>query len=454
MNPVIRGVRSALRTPLRSGAMVIMLAISIGLIVAMLVARTSVEAKITEVKQSAATTISIRPAGVMGGFGGGNPLTAEQATKVTDTPHIASTSASLTDQLSQDDTTLTPSFELGQIGQRMQRFEARGGEAMVIQGEGALGGNSEPPKPRTTVTGTDNPDSVAGNGGELKITSGKAFNENSDQLIALLGKNLAEKNSLKVGSTFTAYGKTFTVQGIYETGSMFQDNGLVIPLKTLQDATDQAGAVTSLTATVDSAENVSNTVAALKTSLGDKADITSDAERAAESVSSLASISSLATSGVIGATIAAAVIVLLTMTLVVRERRREIGVIKAIGGSQWKVVSQFASEALTLTIIGGVIGLAMGIAASGSITQSLVQNQDTPQSGPQLNSQNRSGAPVRMMGGPLGSINQGVRDVSNTITPDVFAAATGCILLIAMIGSIIPAWLIARIRPAEVLRTE
>src|SRR3990167_10097999 len=103
MNPVIRGVRSALRTPLRSGAMVIMLAISIGLIVAMLVARTSVEAKITEIKQSAATTITIRPAGVMGGFGGGDPLTAEQAKKVTDTPHIASTSATLTDQLSQDD---------------------------------------------------------------------------------------------------------------------------------------------------------------------------------------------------------------------------------------------------------------------------------------------------------------------------------------------------------------
>ena len=205
---------------------------------------------------------------------------------------------------------------------------------------------------------------------------------------------------------------------------------------------------------MDSAENVSSAVTALKAALGDKADITSDAERAAESVSSLASISSLATSGVIGATIAAAVIVLLTMTLVVRERRREIGVIKAIGGSQWKVVSQFASEALTLTIIGGIIGLAMGIAASGSITQLLVQNQESPQSGPQLNSQNRGGAPVRMMGGPLGSINQGVRDVTNTITPEVFAAATGCILLIAMIGSIIPAWLIARIRPAEVLRTE
>lgn len=453
MNPVIRGVRNALRTPLRSGAMIVMLAISIGLIVAMLVARTSVEAKITEVKQSAATTITIRPAGVMGGFGGGDPLTAEQVKKVTDTEHVASTIATLTDQLSQDDTSLTPSFELGQIGQRMQRFEGHSGGTMFIQGEGASP-SSEPPKPRTTVTGTTNPNSVAGNGGELKLTSGKTFTTEDKGLVALLGKNLAEKNSLKVGDSFTAYGKTFTVQGIYETGNMFQDNGLIVPLSVLQDATSQPGVVTSLTAAIDSSDNVSSAVEALKTALGDKADITSDAERAAESVASLASISSLSASGVIGATVAAAVIVLLTMTLVVRERRREIGVIKAIGGSQWKVVSQFASEALTLTIIGGIIGLAIGIAASGSITQSLVENQQaTPPSGPRLENHG-SGGPVRMMAGPVGSINQGVRDVTSTITPDVFAIATACILLIAMIGSIVPAWLIARIRPAEVLRTE
>ena len=47
---------------------------------------------------------------------------------------------------------------------------------------------------------------------------------------------------------------------------------------------------------------------------------------------SLGSISSLATTGVIGATVASAVIVLLTMTIIIRERKREIGVIKAIGG--------------------------------------------------------------------------------------------------------------------------
>jgi putative ABC transport system permease protein len=200
------------------------------------------------------------------------------------------------------------------------------------------------PTPRTTVTGTTNPDSVASNGGSLTITSGKTIDGNSGDNIALVGKTLAEKNSLKEGSTFTMYGQTVTVKGIFSTDNTFQDSGIIVPLKTLQTLTDQAGAVTSVAVTVDSSDNVATVVISLKSALGDKADITSDQQRAESSVSSLSSISNLATTGVIGATVAAAVIVLLMMTMIVRERRREIGVIKAIGGTNVKVIGQYIDQ--------------------------------------------------------------------------------------------------------------
>ena len=463
MNAVSRGVRSALRSPLRSGAIIIMLAISIGLIVAMLVARTSVNAKIAEVKAESATKVTIRPAGIMGGFGGGDPLTADQVSKITKTSHVKSVSSTLTDQLAATDTNLTPSFELGQLGQRMQRFESGSGGGgaqpqLFIAGDSASGERT-PPAPRTTVTGTNNVDSVAADGNELKITSGAAISATSNELVALIGKKLAAKNNLQPGSTFTAYGKTITVKGIFESGNAFQDNGLIMPIATLQEATNQAGAVTNITATIDSAENVAGTVSSLKSNLGDKADITSQADVAARNVSSLESISGLATSGVIGATIAAAVIVLLMMTIVVRERRREIGVIKAIGGTNAKVITQFVAEALTLTIIGGVIGLTLGVAVSGTMTESLVSNHsqaNEPRMSQSSGPSNSSSAP-RMMGpgGPgLSQINRNIQDVTSTVTPDVFAIAIGCMLLIAVIGSALPAWLIARVRPAEVLRGE
>jgi uncharacterized protein YneF (UPF0154 family) len=63
MNSITREMRSVFRIPLRSGAIILMLAISIGLILAMLVARSSVDAKVAE--QPPLSSPSIRPVSAM-----------------------------------------------------------------------------------------------------------------------------------------------------------------------------------------------------------------------------------------------------------------------------------------------------------------------------------------------------------------------------------------------------
>lgn len=461
MNVVTRGMRGAIRSPLRAGSIIVMLAISIGLIIAMLAARAGVESKIDDVKANAATGITIRPAGIMGFAGGGDPLTAEQVATITSTDHVKSTVSMLTDQLGTDDTNLTSSLELGSFGQRQQRFEGSSdsqAQTMPMPPEGmdsAEAGSRPAMTPRTTVTGTTDPNSVSTDGGELSITSGATIDGSGSENSALVGKTLAEKNSLVTGSTFTMYGQTFTVKGIFSTDNVFQDSGIIVPLKTLQTLTDQTDAVTTITATVDSSDNVAAVVSSLTSSFGSKADITSDQQRAESSVSSLTSISGLATTGVVGATIAAAVIVLLMMTMIVRERRREIGVIKAIGGTNFSVITQFVTEALTLTVIGGLIGILFGIAVSGSITQGLVDSQSADTSSNQTRGLNGPrggmGAPG---GGFIGGAQQGIQNITSTISPEIIASGIGLTLLIAIIGSALPAWYIAHIRPAEVLRSE
>ncbi|MDX2776036.1 FtsX-like permease family protein [Streptomyces caniscabiei] len=444
MNVVTRGVRSALRSPLRSGAIIAMLAVSSGLILAMLVARSSVDAKIAEVKASVATQITVNPAGMQGGMGSGEPLTAEQVEKIKNTEHVSSVSSTLTKQLTEN-VSLTPSLDPPKLFMM-----------------GPDGENKAPEQKAPVVaTGTTTPEKTIP---EDKLTNGSMIDGTGTAREALVGKQLAEKNSLSVGDTFTLYDKTITVKGIYSTDNRFQDGGIILPLATLQDLSDQSGEVSSVIATVDSSDNVSSTVSALKNTLGDDADVTSQEKQAEETLAPLTSIANLALAGVIGATIAGAAIVLFAMVMVVRERRREIGVIKAIGGSNRSIVTQFITEGLTLTVVGGIIGLALGVAVSGPLTQSMVSNTDSGGRSSQqrgitqgpMNAAGGSGGPM-MRGGPNSFASQlgvNLTTVTSSVTPQTFALSGAIVILIAIIGSAVPAWTIARIRPAEVLRTE
>lgn len=477
MNLISRGIKNTLRSPLRSGAIILMFAISIALVLSMIVARSSVQAKINEVKATAGTNITIRPAGVMGGMGGGDPLTAAQLTTIKNTANITATTMTLTDQLSSDSTSLEASLELGAFGRRMQQESSNSSSSDGSTSDSSSSGDSSSNsssssqtmptmRPRITVTGTTNVNSVSTDGSDLTLKSGATIDASGTAYDALVGSSLATKNSLSVGSTFTMYDKTFTVKGIYETGNTFSDSGVIVPLTTLQTITNQADAVSTVTATVNSSDNVATTVTSLKSSLGSAADITSEVERAESSVSSLEGIASLALGGVIAAAIAGAAIILLAMIMIVRERRREIGVMKAIGGTDGKVVGQFIVEGFGLTIIGAIVGIVLGVFVSGPMTTSLVNNQSstnqssrttrsgTSNSASSNNSGAERGGPGGLVAGGFEQLRSNASQVKASLTPQVFGLALGVTFLISLIGTAIPAWFTARIRPAEVLRTE
>ena len=476
MNVVSRGIRNAFRNTIRTTSIVVILGISIGLSLTMLLARQAVQQKIADVQSSVGNTITIAPAGFSGFSSVNNSLTTSELSKVGSLPHVNSVTESLTDRLTTIGST-TPSFG----GQSTTSSTAQtsltspvtintsgfgggaggGGRGFFISGGGTLPTNFSPP---ISITGTNDPTSIDGT--TLSITSGNGLSGTSNTNEAIVSKSMANKNNLKVGSTFTAYSTTITVSGIFTSSSEAASGTVIVSLPTEQRLSGQTGDVTNAVATVDSLTNLSSVTSAIKSTLGSStADVTNSQTEANNTIAPLNSVKNVSLFSLIGAVIAGAIIILLVMIMIVRERRREIGVLKAIGGSNVKIILQFITEAITLTVLGAVIGLIIGVVGGTPVTKILVDNSTNTATTTTTTSQFTPGSAgiTRSRGGGgsffatrLGGNNivSGVKDIKTAAGWSILLYGFGSAILIAVLGSTFAAGLIAKVRPAEVLRTE
>ena len=452
MNVINRGVRNAFRNSVRTIAITVIIGLSLGLALAMLVAHQAVGRKINSVKADVGNTITISPAGFRGFSGTGNPLTASQLAFVNKLPQVTTVEESLTDRLTSSDTNLKSGIGLGRLG---RRFLANSGS--FSSNSNFNFANFTPP---IRVIGTTSPTNLASTtgGGTFKLVSGTVFSSNSNANVALVGSSIASKNNLKVGSTFTAYSSTITVQGIFSSGNTFSNNIIIFPLATEQRISNRPNELTSAIVYVSSASDVNLVTNLITKQLGSAADVTNSAQQNQNYISSLNGIQTVSLYSLIGAAIAAAIIILLAMIMIVRERRREIGVLKALGATNLKVITQFMAEAVTLTILGGIIGVIIGVFAGSPITNTLVSNANS------TSSSTRPGFGVRGRGGFFGgsgAIRRGggffSRNISNihaVVGWDVLIYGIIAAILIAVIASFAVSFIISKIRPAEVMRVE
>ncbi len=257
------------------------------------------------------------------------------------------------------------------------------------------------------------PDSVAMQ--HYRIVEGKPVR--APKQIAI-GRRAAESLKLGVGDTLRLYGVPYQIVGIYETGQAMEESGGVTVLEDAQDIARKERRVSLFQVGMRRGADIDLAIERIE-ALDEDLSVSRTSEL--ESNQQWSDILEGYALGI------AAIAILIgglgmmnAMIMSVLERTREIGVLRAVGWSRWRVLSMILGESLVLSLVGGGVGVLLGVALTELASR----------------------APG------YGAMLTGV------YTPKVFIQGLGTALVLGLVGGVYPAWRAANFQPVEALRYE
>jgi putative ABC transport system permease protein len=207
-----------------------------------------------------------------------------------------------------------------------------------------------------------------------------------DLRVAVLGATTAANLGLgasDIGTRISIGGLPFEVIGILQPkgGSGFQnpDDMVIVPIGVVQKYFVAGDTVRTIGVSVSDPAEMTSATTAITTLLRDRHDLAAtatadfnvfDQTQLLAAASSITATLTLLLGGIASISLIVGGIGIMNIMLVsVRERTREIGIRKAVGARGRDILAQFLVEALTLSLLGGLIGIVVGLAVSAFIGQ-------------------------------------------------------------------------------------
>jgi putative ABC transport system permease protein len=204
--------------------------------------------------------------------------------------------------------------------------------------------------------------------------------------VAVLGATTASDLGLdatSIGTTVQIGGLPFTVIGILQpkggTGFQNPDDQVLVPLAAVSKYFVSGDSIRTIGVSVATDDQMTAATDAITALLRDRHQLAATATadfsvfnqtQLLDAASSISATLTLLLGGIASISLIVGGIGIMNIMLVsVRERTREIGIRKAVGARGRDILAQFLIEALTLSLLGGLIGIVLGLAVSALIGQ-------------------------------------------------------------------------------------
>jgi putative ABC transport system permease protein len=217
-----------------------------------------------------------------------------------------------------------------------------------------------------------------------KLSEGASFTSTdvrSHKRVAVIGQTVVEElfaGTNAVGQSVKLNGSNFEVVGVLaakgSNGASNQDDVVMAPISTVQDSLTGFGAIDSITVQATSQSSLNAAEAEVTQTLEERHKIKDTQEPGFEvlnqgSLLETSSSTSSVFTTLLGEVAAISLLVggigvMNIMLVSVTERTREIGIRKAIGARRSDILTQFLTEAVLVSLIGGIAGVLVGVIGS------------------------------------------------------------------------------------------